>query len=154
MPDRTGCRNRRLAITGKVHENRKRTTRSNDLRPRRVAPTVAPKGNKSGQNRAMDDNCNRAPTAPLPADKNDVTSNPAKQKEPPSIADRGSGKSGRQDLNPRPLEPPAAGLQAKNTVIPCRLTNLRFTHFTSITAFCKVSREFCCKLLQWPKCRV
>jgi hypothetical protein len=80
-----------------------RATGTNDLRPN----CVAPKGYKSRQNRATDDNSNPVPAVGLACDGIDVTSSPSKQKEPSSIAGNGSSESGRRDLNPRPLEPHA-----------------------------------------------
>ena len=74
-------------------------TGTHDLAPRQFAPGFAPTTYNSCTSVVFPDNCTTDGQAGVDAGTSDVSPVKVNEKEPLSITDNGSGKSGRLDLN-------------------------------------------------------
>ena len=74
-------------------------TGTHDLAPRQFAPEFAPTTYNCCKSVSFTDNCTTAGQAGVDPTTGDVSRAEVNEKEPLSITDNGSGKSGRLDLN-------------------------------------------------------
>ena len=85
-------------------------TGTHDLAPRQFAPEFAPTTYNSCTSGSFTDNCTTDGQAGVDPETLDVSRAEVNEKEPLSITDNGSHKSGRLDLNKRPLRPERSAL--------------------------------------------
>ena len=120
----------RLPLDGGSHK--RETATGTEGGPRQFAPGFAPNSGTDRQSGANADNQGRGENESGRECFSPVSPDDVKRKEPLSSADNGSSKSGRLDLNQRPLRP-----ETRNPVLQNFPKVVCLQHDTTINPFCK-----------------